>query len=110
MYIFIDFRAVSLYNNLQKVIIMQILDIMYLVLWAGLGAYCLIMARKLSPILYILGGFFAFMFIWYLVNDLTAVDMFAGTVIRLGKKYGIPTPVNEKYARMIHDMEAQLPD
>ncbi|MBR2279515.1 MAG: hypothetical protein IJ903_01115 [Ruminococcus sp.] len=58
---------------------MQILDIMYLILWAGLGAYCLIMARKLSPILYILGGFFAFMFIWYLVNDLTAVDMFAGT-------------------------------
>ena len=40
----------------------------------------------------------------------TEVDMFAGTVIRLGKKYGIPTPVNEKYARMIHDMEAQLPD
>ena len=79
MYIFFFFLAVSLYNNLQKVIIMQILDIMYLVLWAGLGAYCLIMARKLSPILYILGGFFAFMFIWYLVNDLTAVDMFAGT-------------------------------
>jgi 2-dehydropantoate 2-reductase len=31
----------------------------------------------------------------------TEVDLFAGTVIALGKKYGIPTPVNEKYRRMI---------
>ena len=57
---------------------MEIKDIMYLVLWAGLGAYCIISARKLSPILYILGGFFVFMFTWYLINDLTAVNMFDG--------------------------------
>ena len=31
----------------------------------------------------------------------TEVDLFAGTVIALGKKHGIPTPVNEKYRRMI---------
>ena len=30
----------------------------------------------------------------------TEVDLFAGTVIALGKKYGIATPVNEKYGRM----------
>ena len=27
----------------------------------------------------------------------TEVDLFAGTVIEMGKKYGIPTPVNQKY-------------
>lgn len=59
---------------------MEIKDIMYLVLWAGLGAYCIFMARKLSPILYILGGFFVFMFTWYLINDLTPIDMFGGTL------------------------------
>lgn len=31
----------------------------------------------------------------------TEVDLFAGTVIALGKKHGIPTPVNEKYRKMI---------
>lgn len=40
----------------------------------------------------------------------TEVEMFAGAVIRLGKKYRIPTPVNGKYARMIHAMEARLPE
>ncbi len=58
---------------------MEIKDIMYLVLWAGLGAYCIFYARKLSPILYILGGFFVFMFAWYLINDLSPVNLFAGT-------------------------------
>lgn len=57
---------------------MDIKDIMYLVLWAGLAIYCLASARKISPILYILGGFFVFMFTWYLINDLIAVDMFGG--------------------------------
>ena len=33
----------------------------------------------------------------------TEVDLFAGTVIELGKRYGIPTPVNEKYRRMLVD-------
>ena len=27
----------------------------------------------------------------------TEVDLFAGTVIEMGKKCGIPTPVNQKY-------------
>ena len=31
----------------------------------------------------------------------TEVDLFAGTVIALGRKHGIPTPVNEKYRKMI---------
>ena len=30
----------------------------------------------------------------------TEVDLFAGTVIALGRKHGIPTPVNEKYRLM----------
>ena len=31
----------------------------------------------------------------------TEVDLFAGTVIAMGHKYGIPTPVNEKYRDML---------
>ena len=31
----------------------------------------------------------------------TEVDLFAGTVIAMGQKYGIPTPVNEKYRDML---------
>ncbi|MDY0323711.1 MAG: ketopantoate reductase family protein [Candidatus Carbobacillus sp.] len=35
----------------------------------------------------------------------TEVDMFSGTVIALGKKHGVPTPVNEKLYRRIKDIE-----
>lgn len=37
----------------------------------------------------------------------TEVDLFAGTIIRLGKKHGIPTPVNEKYYKIIKDIESR---
>jgi 2-dehydropantoate 2-reductase len=33
------------------------------------------------------------------------VDLFAGTVVGLGKKYGVPTPVNETLLRIIRVME-----
>jgi hypothetical protein len=32
----------------------------------------------------------------------TEVDLFAGTVIEMGRKYGIPTPVNQKYKNNLH--------
>ncbi len=35
----------------------------------------------------------------------TEVEMFAGTVVEMGKKYGIPTPVNEVLLKMIHVLE-----
>ncbi len=57
---------------------MEIKEIMYLVLWAGLGLYCLLSAKKIHPILYLFGGFFAFMFTWYLINDLIKTDLFSG--------------------------------
>ncbi len=38
----------------------------------------------------------------------TELGMFAGTVIELGKKLGIPTPVNEKYQDMIRAIEAKF--
>ncbi len=38
---------------------------------------------------------------------LSEVDLFAGTVIELGKKYGIPTPVNEELYKIIKRMEKQ---
>lgn len=37
----------------------------------------------------------------------TEVDMFAGTVVALGRRHGIPTPVNERWLRTIKDMEAR---
>lgn len=57
---------------------MQILDYIYLGLWALLALYCFYTARKLSPILYILGAFFVFMFSWYLANDLLPINLFDG--------------------------------
>ena len=35
------------------------------------------------------------------------VDMFAGTVIEIAKKHGIPVPVNEKYYRIVQEMESK---
>ncbi|MDR1800934.1 MAG: ketopantoate reductase family protein [Lachnospiraceae bacterium] len=34
------------------------------------------------------------------------VDMFAGTIIKLGKKHGIPTPVNEELYKQVAEIEA----
>lgn len=54
------------------------MQIAYIILWALLCAYCFYAAHKMSPVLYILGGFFLFMFGWYLVNYLAPFDLFAG--------------------------------
>ncbi len=35
------------------------------------------------------------------------VDMFAGTVIEIAKKHGISVPVNEKYYRIVQEMESK---
>ena len=35
----------------------------------------------------------------------TEEEMFAGTVVEMGKKYGIPTPVNEVLLKMIRVLE-----
>ena len=35
----------------------------------------------------------------------TEVEMFAGTVVEMGKKYGIPTSVNEVCFKMIRVLE-----
>lgn len=35
----------------------------------------------------------------------TEVELFAGTAITLGKKHGVPTPVNEWLYQKVHDME-----
>lgn len=37
----------------------------------------------------------------------TEVELFAGTVIALGKKHGVPTPVNEELYRRIKEIEAE---
>jgi 2-dehydropantoate 2-reductase len=38
----------------------------------------------------------------------TEVDLFAGTVVGLGKKYGVPTPVNEILLRILRVMESGI--
>ena len=58
---------------------MQVANIIYLAVWAILAAYCIYSGRKLSPILYVLGGFFVFMFGWRLADTLLPVNLFAGT-------------------------------
>ncbi len=57
---------------------MQFTDIIYLLVWAVLAAYCIYSARKLSPILYVMGGFFVFMFGWKLADCLLPFSLFAG--------------------------------
>ncbi len=54
------------------------MQIVYIILWGLCAAYCLYSAHKISPILYILGVFFLFMFGWYLVNYLLPIDLFSG--------------------------------
>ena len=34
------------------------------------------------------------------------VEMFAGTVVALGKELGVPTPVNEKILQKVREMES----
>jgi 2-dehydropantoate 2-reductase len=40
----------------------------------------------------------------------TEVELFAGTVAKLGRKYGIATPVNDLLLRMIHALEQMEPE
>jgi 2-dehydropantoate 2-reductase len=40
----------------------------------------------------------------------TEVEIFAGAVAQMGRKYGIATPVNDLLLRMIHTLERTYPD
>ena len=42
-----------------------------------------------------------------LAKRLSEADMFAGTVIELGKKHGVLTPVNSYLYRRVHEIEAE---
>lgn len=42
-----------------------------------------------------------------LAKRISEVDLFAGTIVALGKKYGVPTPVNEFYYQRIKAIEAK---
>lgn len=56
------------------------MDIVYIILWAVLGVYCYVIAHKISPILYLAGVFFTFMFGWYLADYLlTNIQLTEGT-------------------------------
>jgi len=57
---------------------MQVTDYIYLGVWAILAGYCIYSARKISPILYLLGGFFVFMFGWKLFDCILPVNLFEG--------------------------------
>lgn len=52
----------------------------YAVLWLIIAVYMFWQARKESKFLYVLSGFFLFLFGWYLTNELMpSVDLFSGT-------------------------------
>ena len=57
---------------------MQVVNVIYLAIWAVLAAYCIYSARKISPILYVVGGFFVFMFGWRLADTLLPFSLFEG--------------------------------
>lgn len=54
------------------------MDIVYIILWALLALYCYFMAHRISPILYLAGVFFTFMFGWYLTDYILPLDLMAG--------------------------------
>lgn len=57
---------------------MEFMDVVYVVMWGLIAVYCFYSAHKLSPVLYLLGVFFVFMFAWYLINNLIPTDLFSG--------------------------------
>ena len=56
----------------------QVTAMIYIGLWGLLALFCIISAHKFHPILYLMGGFFAFLFGWYLVNAVTDLNLFTG--------------------------------
>lgn len=42
-----------------------------------------------------------------LAHRKSEVDIFAGTVLEIAERHGIPTPVNEKYYKLVHEQESQ---
>ena len=57
----------------------MVVNILYLTVWALLAAYCIYSARKYGAILYLLGGFFVFMFGWRLADTLISdISLFDG--------------------------------
>lgn len=57
---------------------MEIKTIIYVVLWGLIAVYCYFSAHKISPVLYLVGVFFTFLFGWYLTDGLIATDLFSG--------------------------------
>lgn len=51
---------------------------LYVGLWALIAVFLLFYARKVSPLLYFLSGFFFFMSIWWLLNELLPFSLFDG--------------------------------
>lgn len=51
---------------------------LYAGLWALVAVFLLFYARKVSPLLYFLSGFFFFMSAWWLLNELLPLNLFDG--------------------------------
>ncbi len=57
---------------------MDYLNIVYIAVWGIIALYLFFSAHRISKILYIAGGFFLFLFGWFLANQLLDADLFAG--------------------------------
>ena len=47
-------------------------------MWAIIAVYLFVTAFKLNKVLFLGSGLFAFMSVWWLVNEFTEVNMFEG--------------------------------
>ena len=50
----------------------------YAGMWAIIAVYLFVTAFKLNKVLFLGSGLFAFMSVWWLVNEFTEVNMFEG--------------------------------
>ena len=68
----------------------------YAILWFAVGLILIFSLSKENRIFLFAGGFFLLLGAWWLADALLPeVDLFAGAMVELGRKHGIPTPYSE---------------
>ncbi|MBQ4128183.1 MAG: hypothetical protein IJD68_00250 [Ruminococcus sp.] len=74
----------------------------YAALWLILAIYLLIQAIKNYKFLFVISGFFFFMFCWYLANELLSIDLFSGVYSLIFKGVAIAVLIVCAVAYLIH--------
>lgn len=50
----------------------------YAAMWAVIAIYLFVTAKRINKALYIVGGLFSFMAVWWLVNEFVSINLFEG--------------------------------